>query len=84
MSIFNSPFLPVFGSGAPTVKTNKTALYFDNSTTPFTGYVWDGAWRVFGVVGNINATEIQSIPVSATAPTSGQTLKYDGAEYTPA
>jgi hypothetical protein len=42
---------PTFGSGAPSGSPATAAdlFYFDNSTTPFTGYVWDGsAWQQFG------------------------------------
>jgi len=36
-----------------------------------------------GAPGSSNATEIQSVPVSATAPTSGQVLEYNGSDWVP-
>ena len=43
----------------------------------------DGTWTAPPTASG-NATEIQSVDVSATAPTTGQVLTYDGTEWAPA
>lgn len=40
------------------------------------------SWQAAGG-GSGNATSIQSVPVSATAPTTGQVLEYDGTDWVP-
>lgn len=36
-----------FGSGAPSGSAATGALYFDTSTSPYTGYVYNGSWEQF-------------------------------------
>lgn len=78
--------MPTFGTGAPGAGVPTFSEYYDTSTTPFTPYIYSGgAWHTFGGVGSGgNATTIQGIPVSATAPTGGQVLKYNGTNWAPA
>lgn len=46
---------------------------------------WDGTnWEMLNVGTGANATEIQGIPVSATAPTNGDVLEYNGSQWVPA
>jgi hypothetical protein len=51
--------------------TDKQGLYYDNATSKIT-------W------GAVNAAEIQGVAVSATAPTAGQALTYNGTDWAPA
>ena len=57
-------------------------LYFTTDTNKIY-YDTGSAWVAVGPSGTSNATEIQSIAVSATAPTTGQVLEYNGTEYVP-
>ncbi len=41
-------------------------------------------WDVLAAAGTSDATELQGVAVSATAPTSGQLLEYNGTEWAPA
>jgi hypothetical protein len=82
---FYPPFLPNFGSGPPPGNTPVVMPYFDVSTSPYTQWVFRAnAWHRVGASGSgIDATSIQGVPVSATTPTSGQRLKYNGSEWAP-
>lgn len=86
MRIAYPPLLKVFGTGAPGVGVPTDALYFDTSTSPYTPYIYTGgAWHTFGgSSGGGNATSIQGVAVSATAPLSGQILQYNGTVWAPA
>jgi len=55
--------------------TDTDLIYYDTGT----------AWEEVGPSGEAtsNATEIQGVAVSATAPTSGQRLVYNGTEWVP-
>jgi len=79
------PFQKVFGTGAPGAGVPHSAMYFDNSTVPYTPYIYaGGAWHIFGSGGGgNNATSIQGINVDATTPTTGQALLFDGTKYKP-
>lgn len=79
MSKLSAPWLPVFGTGAPGASVPHNAAYFDTSTTPYTPYIYaSGAWHKFGGFGSgTNATSIQGVAVSATAPSPGQVLEYN-------
>jgi hypothetical protein len=81
----NTPWLPVFGNGAPGAGVPTTAEYFDTSTVPFTPYVYHGGqWNITGGnVGGTNASALQGTPVSATPPSNGQVLKVVGGVWTP-
>lgn len=78
MTDFTPAFFPVFGTGAPGVNVARDTIYFDTSTTPFTGYVYfNGGWNAFGALGAVNATSIQGVAVDPTAPTGTQILTYN-------
>jgi len=76
------PWNPVFASGAPGGSVPKSAQYFDTSTTPYTPYLYiGGAWHNVaggGSGGTGDATKLQGRNISATAPTNGQVLTWDG------
>lgn len=84
MSI-TTPYIPQFGHGAPGAGLNTAQPYFDRDTNPYTEYVFNGgAWHASGAAGvGTNATSIQGVPVSATAPTNGQILQDVGGVWTP-
>ena len=52
-----------------------------NSNTGTIYYGNGSQWNAIG--GNGNATSIQNVPVSATPPTTGQTLVYNGTSWVP-
>jgi hypothetical protein len=55
-------------------------MYPDGATCEVDGA---GKLTVLGTTGSTNASEIQGIAVSATTPTTGQVLEYNGTEYVP-
>jgi hypothetical protein len=80
--VSGSAAAPSFGAIVPADLPLASASAFgavkvDGTTITATGGV------ISAVGGSGNATEIQSIPVSATAPTTGQVLEYNGSEYVP-
>lgn len=84
---FYTPYFPRFGNGAPGVNVDRALPYFDQTTNPFTAYIYRaGAWHAYGAVGTIDAHSIQGVPVDATPPTNGQKLIYNGGSghYAPA
>lgn len=74
------PFLPAFGAGAPGGTVPHNAVYYDTSTNPYTPYIYNaGAWHITGAGTAAtagNATQIQGVNVSATAPNNGDILTY--------
>lgn len=90
MTQYSPPFVPVFGSGPPSVTVPGYACYYDTTTNPYTPYIFDlslGQWKIYGAPagGSGNAQSLQGIPVSATPPLNGQVLQYIGAnsQYEP-
>lgn len=78
MSEFYPPFLPVFGNGPPGALVPHSSPYFDMATMPFTPYIYDAGWHIYGGggAGGTNATSLQGIGIDPTAPTNNQVLQY--------
>lgn len=80
MSNESPSFLPAFGVGAPGASVPHNAVYYDTSTNPYQPYIFRaGGWHTTGAGSGAvagNATQLQGVNVSATAPTNGQVLTY--------
>lgn len=70
-------FNPTFGSGAPGANVRTDQIYFDTSTNPYTGYIWDPntmAWitvfaSIAGTTGSGNVV-LQTSPSLLGNPTT--------------
>ena len=70
---------PFWGHGAPANPAPNAAIYVDVDT--FTMYFgWASTWHVQSSPATGNATSIQGVAVSNTAPTNGQVLTYVDAD----
>jgi hypothetical protein len=80
------PFFPTFGMGAPGAGTPTYQLYFDTSTTPFTGYVYDRsvpAWRRFSgasATGPCSGSPDDILYTVAGTDCTGATLEWNGSQ----
>ena len=80
----SSPPTITSGTGVPATTPSQGSLFLRTDGTSTTGiYTYQGgSWST--LAGSSNATQLQGISVSSTAPTTNQVLAYNGSSWIPA